>query len=567
MDDSAGKKSLSRQRSRSAPPGATQSRSRWLGCASLVVWTSLSGCTPLGEYIHNGWKVGPNYRKPPAPVAPDWIDAADVRLRRESPNLSEWWTVFDDSTLTSLVHSAYEQNLTLREAGFRVLAARARLGVAIGNFFPQQQEALGSYQRTALSQAVANRQFIPDRYFDNWNMGFGLTWELDFWGRFRRAIEAADANLDARVEEYDDVIVTTLADVATYYTQIRVLEQQLAFTRANIALQEQTLSIAIAKFKGGNATELDVDQAKSILAQTQAIVPQLEISMRQANNSLCVLLGIPPENLKARLGAGDIPTAPPDVAVGIPAELLARRPDVRRVEREAAAESALIGIAVSDLYPHIAISGTLGYTSENFSDLFTSQAFRGTIGPAFQWKLLNYGRLVNEIRLREATFQEHVARYQNKVLQAGQEAENGIVSFLQAQVETRALKDSVDAAEKAVKVAIAQYEGGLVDFNRVSLIEQNLVQQQNSYVQAKGQIALGLIQIYRALGGGWEIRLEDRPTPVTEGGPAIEGESIPRAQPQPAPATDPVAPVPKPTPTNPKPASTSTPTKSQTTSK
>jgi NodT family efflux transporter outer membrane factor (OMF) lipoprotein len=502
----------------------------------------LGGCTPLEQYVHNGYKVGPNYARPPAPVAEHWIDAADVRVRKESDDLSRRWTVFNDPVLDGLVRVAYGQNLTLRQAGFRVLQARASLGIAVGEFFPQQQDAAGAYQRRALSVETANRRPTLNRFYDQWNLGFSVGWELDFWGRFRRAIESADATLDASVEGYDDVLVTLLADVAANYVQYRILEQQLVYTRQNVGIQKQTLELAQARFKGGQTSELDVDHAQSNLSQTEAVVPQLETELRQVNNALCVLLGIPPEDLKAKLGDAAIPTAPLSVGAGIPAELLTRRPDVRRAEREAAAQCAQIGVAVSALYPHISLIGTVGYASQNLADLFRSTAFTGTFGPTFTWDVLNYGRLVNNIRLEDARFQEIVTRYQETVLRANREAEDGLVTFLKSQQRSKALAESVTAAAKAVRVAVTQYRNGLIDLTRVALLEQNLVNQQNQQAQATGDIALGLIRVYRALGGGWEIRCEQPAAPAAPAGrperplmppaPDRPGEPLPQPKPQ-----------------------------------
>lgn len=473
-----------------------------------ILMVSLCGCFGLREYVQNGFKVGPNYCRPVAPVAQQWIDADDQRVRSEFGDLSCWWALFNDPVLDSLINNAYQQNLTLREAGFRVLEARAELAKTIGFIFPQTQNASGYSNRLGLSQAVANRQFIADRFYNQYDLGFNLAWELDFWGRFRRAIEASQGELDASVENYDDVLVTLLGDVASTYTQVRVVEQQIEYVRTNVGLQREALAIANARFKGGQATELDVDQAQSNLSNTEALVPQLEIQLRQATNRLCILMGMPPEELRSRLGPGIIPLAPPDAIVGIPAELLTRRPEVRREERLAAAQCARIGVAVSELLPHISITGTIGTTAEQFGDLFSSQAFRGTVGPTFSWAILNYGRLINGIRVEDARFQEIVARYQNKVLKAGEEAENGLVTYLKSHQQAKFQQEAVVAAEKAVRIAIAQYKGGLTDFNRVALLEQNLVQQQNLLAQAQGQIAQGLIQVYRALGGGWEIRCQ-----------------------------------------------------------
>jgi NodT family efflux transporter outer membrane factor (OMF) lipoprotein len=482
----------------------------------LVIWQTIfscilllsSGCTPWREYFRNGLKVGPNFRSPPAPVAEQWIDSSDNRLRSTRDDLPRWWVVFRDPVLDSLIETAYRQNLTLREAGFRVLQARAQFGFARGNFFPQTQTMTGDYLRESISKNAANRSFVGTRFFDQWDYGFNLAWELDFWGRFRRAIESAGENLNVSVENYDAVLVTLLGDVAASYVQIRTLERQLEYQRANVELQRKTLVLADARFKGGGTSDLDVEQAKSVLAQTEAQVPVLEISLRQANNQLCILMGMPPEDLKARLGAGDIPTAPPDVAAGIPADLLRRRPDVRQAERAAAAQSAQIGIAEAEFYPHISLVGTLDYSSQSLHKLIEPGSLQGQVGPSYQWNILNYGRLLNNVRTQDALFQQLVVAYQNTVLTAAAEVENGLVTYLKSQQQTKSQIESVEAAKKAVDIALVQYREGRVDFNRVATLETNLVQQQNVLAQARGQIATGLIDVYRALGGGWQIRLE-----------------------------------------------------------
>jgi outer membrane protein TolC len=246
--------------------------------------------------------------------------------------------------------------------------------------------------------------------------------------------------------------------------------------------------------------------------------------------------------LTKKIGPGSIPAAPTEVVAGIPADLLRRRPDVLRQERLAAAQSAEIGVAEADFYPVIQLNGDIGYSAKNFSHLFNSQAFRGFINPTYSWPILNYGRILNNVRLQEARFQELVANYQQTVLTAAEEVEDGLVTFLRSQEATRFLAESVAAAEKAVRVALAQYKGGLVDFNRVSLLEQNLVQQQDQLAQAQGQIALGLIQVYRALGGGWQIRcdgcdlLAPAPTAPTQPAPVKTDKIVPELKPLPAPA-------------------------------
>jgi NodT family efflux transporter outer membrane factor (OMF) lipoprotein len=502
---------------RTRPPATARVRARL--AATLLVCGLVGGCTSLHEYIANGFKVGPNYTPPPAAVANEWIDAADKRVRSETDDLSLWWKVFNDPVLEDLIGSAYRQNLSLRAAGFRVLQARAQLAIDQGNLLPQVQKMTGDFSRYAFSEETANNILnVPGtrRYFSQWDYGFVLGWELDFWGKFRRAVEAGAANLDASVDNYDDVLVTLLADVATYYTQIRTTELRIKFAKDNAEIQRKTFKIAETRFKTGGGAKLDMVQAHSTLAQTEAQVPELEIALRQANNRLCILLGIPPEDLKSKLGPAPIPAAPPEVAVGIPADLLRRRPDVRRAERQAAAQCAEIGVAEAEFYPHIAIGGTIDYSAANFKDLFRATAFNGQVGPSFQWNILNYGRILNNVRLQDAHFQELVAAYQNTVLIANQDVENGLVTFLRAQERTKYQAEAVENQEEAVKLITTQYETGGVDFTRVTQIQQTLVEQQDTLAQARGEIALGLIQTYRALGGGWQVRGTDSapPSPI-----------------------------------------------------
>ncbi|MCC7083951.1 MAG: efflux transporter outer membrane subunit, partial [Pirellulales bacterium] len=351
-----------------------------------------------------------------------------------------------------------------------------------------------------------------------------------FWGRFRRAILAADAQLDASIFDYDDVLVTLLGDVAATYIQMRTIQQQIEYVRQNMVIQTESLEIAQARFQGGLTSELDVEQATSQLAQTESLVPQFHIQLRHANDRLCVLLGIPTKDLTRLLGEASIPKVAPDVVIGIPAQLLTRRPDIRRAERNAAAQCEQIGIAEANLYPQIAISGTIAYDAEHFNQLFNSQSQEGTIGPKFQWNILNYGRLINAVRLQEAKYWELATHYRNVVLQANAEVEDGLVEFLQSQLQAKSLGESVDAAQKAVQLSIIQYRGGLTDFNRVALLQQNLVQQQDLYAQSLGDIGIGLVRTYRALGGGWEIRCNPAAAFDSAGAPP-ESIATPREKP------------------------------------
>src|SRR5262245_35378865 len=384
-----------------------------------------TGCTGFREWVHNGFKVGPNYQKPPAPVANEWIDSKTKGVNNATIDLTNWWSVFNDPALNALIEQAYQQNLDLRTAGTRILAARATRDIAKGNLFPQLQEAFAEISHHGLSENVANP--APNRFFDNNAAGFNLAWELDFWGRFRRSIEAADAELDATIENYDDALVLLISDVASNYVQIRVFQQRIKYAQENIVIQTELAKQAEDRLKGGTGRKIDQAQMRSNLTDTLALKEQLEIGLRLANNRLCVLLGMPVVDLLPELGDGPIPVTPPEIAVGMPADLLRRRPDVRRSERQVASASARIGIATADLYPRFSLLGTIGYEAANFSDLFAAKSFIGSVGPSMRWDILNYGRLVNNIRVQDALFQNRVLDYQSTVLHAGREVEDGIV--------------------------------------------------------------------------------------------------------------------------------------------
>ncbi|MGO9110283.1 MAG: TolC family protein, partial [Thermoguttaceae bacterium] len=271
----------------------------------------LSGCTSLSDYVRHGFKVGPEYTPPKAAVAPQWIDATDLRVRSHAADLSRWWSVFNDPVLDDLVFHAYNQNINLKEYATRILQARASLGIAKGEIFPQTQNATGNYTRLA-TPADELLPGVP-KFSDQWNFGFNLAWELDFWGQFRRAVLAAEAQLDYSVEDYDAVLVTLLGDVATNYVQMRQYQEQIALAKHNVELQRDVLKLAQARFRAGSAGELDVDQAQTTLSQTEAQVPAFETQLRQAQDRLCTLLGIPPTDLQSRLGQRPIPTVPSDV--------------------------------------------------------------------------------------------------------------------------------------------------------------------------------------------------------------------------------------------------------------
>ena len=419
-----------------------------------------------------------------------------------------------------------------------MIQARAQKAIAIGEMFPQQQYVEGSYNREAV--AVPPNSVPSQRFFDQWNYGFALSWQLDLWGQLRRAVASADDNLNASVWNYDFVLVTLLSEVATNYVTIRTDQERIRLLQANAKLQRDVLKFVSDRFNAGyKQTELDLDQAVANLRQTEAGIPPLEIAVRQAEDALCILMGMPPVDLaRSPRGCAD-PHLRPRRGVGVPADLVRRRPDVRQAEYLAAAQGEQIGIAQAALYPMFSIDGSFGYTALNFTDLFRPTAFNGAVGPSFQWNLLNYGRIINNVRLQDATFQQLAVTYQQTVLQAAQQVEDGLVTFLRSQRQTKLLDESVVAADKAVKIAISQYQVGATNFNTYATIVLALVTQEDQAAQCAGQIAQGLISVYLALGGGWEIACDNGGTATPSATPP--SPAVP-ANPPTAPASTPTAP-------------------------
>jgi NodT family efflux transporter outer membrane factor (OMF) lipoprotein len=456
--------------------------------------------------------VGPDYVRPPVQVEQTWLDTGDKRVQTASANYRDWWQAFKDPALNQLIDTAYQENLTLRIAGVRVLEARAQLGVAIGSLYPQTQQGSGLFDRTRLSERSIDAAAAPQFTFNQAQVGLNASWELDFWGKFRRGIQSADAGLQATIADYDNVLVSLTAEVANSYIAIRTLEKRLEIARRNVQIQTESLQIAEARFFGGTTSQRDVEQAKTILANTQATIPTLESQVRQAKNALCVLLGLPPGNLADRLkGKAQIPAPPPQVAVGIPADLLRRRPDIRSAELQAMAQCSRIGVAKADLYPAFSLTGTVGFQASDVASFYLGDVFQwrsrsASFGPSFQWNLFNYGRITNQVRVEDARFQEALITYQNSVLKAQQEVEDNLVAFLKAQERARFLSDSTTSALRSLELAIIQYREGITDFTTVLTAQQSLLSEQDSLATTLGDISRSLVGVYRALGGGWEIR-------------------------------------------------------------
>jgi NodT family efflux transporter outer membrane factor (OMF) lipoprotein len=480
-----------------------QSPKLWL--ALLCALTLLNGCT----------MVGPDFLRPSTKVSDQWLEADDARVKAAPPNYREWWKAFNDPVLENLIQTAYEQNLSLRIAGVRVLEARAQLGFAIGELYPQSQQAFGAYSYNRISDRSPQQTGlieVSDFKYSQAQVGLGANWELDFWGKYRRAIESADAGLFSSIAAYDSALVSLTGDVASTYVQIRTLEERLRIAKENVEIQKESLQIAQARFQGGATSERDVQQALTQLNSTEATIPLLETQVRQAKNVLCTLLGLPPSHLEEMLsGASGIPGAPLEVAVGIPADLVRRRPDIRSAEYQAAAQCAQIGVAKSELYPAFSLSGNFGFLSSDtgsflLGDISSWRSRTFSVGPALQWNVFNYGQITNQVRIQDARFQEAIVTYQNTVLQAQQEVENGLVGFLMAQDRVKFLILAVAAAKRTVDLSVIQYREGATDYTTVLTAQQALLSQQDNLADSQGGVPQNLIAIYRSLGGGWEIR-------------------------------------------------------------
>jgi NodT family efflux transporter outer membrane factor (OMF) lipoprotein len=473
----------------------------------LALALVIGGCT----------MVGPDYVKPTAPEPQEWLESTDSKIESKAADFSTWWTVFNDPILNALVKSAYQQNLSLQVTGIRILEARAQLGIAIGNQYPQTQQGTGD---TTVEKASANQPNFAglERFYYVYDVGFAAAWELDFWGKFRRAVQAGVADLQASIADYDDNLVFLTSEVARTYVDLRTSEERLAVAYDNTKIQKRSLQLAQIQFNAGDVTELDVFQSRALLRSTEATIPDFETDIRQAKNALAILLGKLPGEIDAMLaGPGRIPQMPAEIAVGIPTELLRRRPDIRLAERQLAAQSAQIGVAKANLFPHFSLVGSIGYTTTGstnppqsnnagLSDMFKNKSFGYSAGPSITWDLFNYGRITNSIRVEDARFQQLAVDYENTVLEAVQEVEDAMIAFLRTQDKAAFLDDAVEAYKRSVDLSQLQYKEGLIDFQRVLDAQQNLVQQQDNWVATTGDVGLNLISLYKALGGGWEMR-------------------------------------------------------------
>jgi len=445
-----------------------------LGAMLLFV---AGGCTMLG----------PNFQTPEAQVPQTWSEQQNKLFHQPSKDDSiAWWKQFNDPILDKLIDVAYEQNLGLRVAALRIMETRAQLALVRGKLYPQSQSASGDLFTIGTTGPSDNR------YYSVASAGFDVAWEMDFWGKFRRSIESSDANLLATMADYDDLLVILTAEVAGTYVNICTLEERIRLAGKNVKIQQDGLQLVQDQFDAGVVTELDLLQAETLLTSTRASIP----------------------NLRAAKVLGEtekIPKISAGIAMGAPAELLRRRPDIRRAEMQAAAQSAQIGIARTDLFPSFTLFGSLGWSandigSNSLGNFFATDSFSYNFGPAFKWNLFNYGRLKNQVRIQDARLQQLITGYQNTVLNAAREIEDGMTGIIYAKKEAEYIWQGIVSSEKSMELARLQYEEGFVDYQRVLDSTRSMTQKQDQYAQLQGKIVTNLISLYKAMGGGWQVR-------------------------------------------------------------
>lgn len=475
-------------------------RDVFLGVVAIsVVLLTLQGCTT----------VGPDYQAPVIETPDAWTEQVTQQIARgPHASLQNWWTVFGDPLLDELIERARQENLDLKVAVSRVGESRAILAIARGERLPLVN-ADASASRTRLSDDGPLQQVAPAGGFDSqglFQLGIDAAWEIDVFGQVRRTIEAAGDSYQASIEDYHDVMVTLFAEVALAYVDVRAAQQRIFFTRENVEAQSESLALARDRYETGLSSRLDVAQAAANLAATQATLPSLELSLNQALNRLAVLLGQDAGSLQAEFSTTQpIPAPEASIGIGVPADVLRQRPDIRRSERLLAAQTAQIGVATADLYPRFALSGMFGLQSRSLSNLFDSSSVTWGLGAPVQWNVFSGGQVRGNIQVQDEKTQQLLFLYEQKVLAAIEEVENAIMAYDLNQVRVQYLQAATSATREAVELVLVQYDTGLTDFNNVLVTQRDLFSQQDQLVASEAEVIVNLITLYKALGGGWDV--------------------------------------------------------------
>ena len=445
--------------------------------------------------------VGPDYIPPQTKASPAWSTPLQGGLmvhETHPQSLTTWWTTLNDPELSRLIERAVGRNRDLKKAEARIREARARRGLSEADRFPTL-DATGSVTR---SRGSAETGAATTR--DLFSAGMDASWEIDFFGGVRRSVEAAEADLQAAGEDLHDTLVSLLAEVALNYVDLRTGQARLAVTETSLKSQEETHRLALWRSQAGLGDELAVQQARYNLENTRAQIPTLRTAISEAQNRLAVLLGEAPGAVHAELEAsGPIPGVPPQVAVGVPADLLRQRPDVRRAERQLAAQTARIGVAAAELYPKLKLSGAIGLQALSFGGLFSSGNATSSGSSGVTWRIFDAGAIRRNIEVQSALQEQSLIAYESAVLVALEEAENAISAYAQEQRRRQSLGEAARSAEAAVELAQIKYRTGLTDFGTVLEAERSLLSFRDQLAQSDGAVVTNLVKLYKALGGGW----------------------------------------------------------------
>lgn len=448
-----------------------------------------------------GCTVGPEYHKQDPNMPSGWVGKTEpIHSSSDYSELVHWWTGFNDPDLTSLVERAINTNLDLLQAQTRIRQARAARGVVAGGLWPTVH-ASGSYTRGRIP--ISGNPDPPTQ--DLFQTGLDAAWELDVFGGVRRSVEAAEADIQFTVEDHRDILVTLISEVALNYIELRGFQQEIVIARNNLEAQRQTAELTHKKFQGGLTGTLDVANADAQVATTASQIPQLEVAAQQAIYDLSVLLGLEPTALLKELSPTNaIPLAPPQVPLGIPSELLKRRPDIRRAEAAIHGTTARIGVATADLYPKFNLTGSVNFINDQLQGLTNSKNRFWTVGPAVDWQIFSAGRVRSNIELQKALQQESMLAYQKAVITALRDVENALIAYAKEYERHEILAEAVSHNRKAVDSATQLYERGLTNFLNVLIAQRSLFVSEEAQVQSTRNLSADLVSLYKALGGGWD---------------------------------------------------------------
>ena len=440
--------------------------------------------------------VGPDYVPPTANMPEQWYNKTDNQKNSAPADLATWWTTFNDPQLSQLIQQALANNLDLKKAAARIREARAQEGVARADYFPKINSS---------GTVGQNHQGTTAERNGHYTLGLDASWEIDIFGRIARSVESAEATIEAMEANYQNVQVILLGDVALNYVQMRTLQTRLQVAEDNLKAQSAIYQLSLWRWQAGLTSKLDAEQALTSVEQLQAQIPSLKNQIAQNQHQIAGLLGVTPASLNAQLNnARPIPAAALKIAVGVPADVLRQRPDIKQAERELAAQTAQIGVATAAKYPKLALSGSIGLDAIKTANFFSTAGLIDSLLGKLTFPIFNAGQIRQNIEVQNAKQQQALANYEATVLIALKDVENALVGLVQEQQRLEELNRAVQTAQRAMLLAKKQYLSGLTDFQNVQQTQRNLLSLQDQYASSQGQLTAYMISLYKALGGGWK---------------------------------------------------------------